>query len=198
MSKPANNNSQSVWINKSTAIYNHWSFIKCPKQTTHSSSESKGEKEWVNSKQAKCTAYTRATAMKSSFCINTDRWTFFGPTAAPLTLQGSRLDCVSVGRPALLLLWERFDEVVNTEDGDSGLCGHLEALCFDHGGLIDTGLTVVSGLAVDQIQTDPTAQHKKRIQKLSASNQADGTKVRKSRNKHIICCLCVQIIDTSA
>lgn len=84
----------------------------------------------------------------------------FGTTAAPLTLEGSRLDCVSVGWPALLLLWERFDEVVDTEDGDSGLCGHLEALCFDHGGLIDTGLTVVSGLAVDQIQTNPRAQKK--------------------------------------
>lgn len=84
----------------------------------------------------------------------------FGPTAARLTLQGSRLHCVSVGWPALLLLWERLDQVVDTEDGDSGLCGHLKALCFDHGGLIDTGLTVVSGLAVDQIQTNPRAQKK--------------------------------------
>lgn len=30
-----NNHSQPIWINKSTAIYNHWSFIKCPKKPNH-------------------------------------------------------------------------------------------------------------------------------------------------------------------
>lgn len=75
----------------------------------------------------------------------------------PLTVERSRLDRVPVGRPALLL-WEGLDEVVDAEDGDGGLRGHLQALGFDHGGLVHAGLAVVSGLAVDEVQANPGTQ----------------------------------------
>lgn len=95
--------------------------------------------------------------MKSSLCINTDDepiWT----NHSLLTLQRSRLHGVLVRLPALLRLREQFDEVVDTKDGDGSLCGKLEALCFNHGGFVHASLTVVSGLAVHQVQTNPTRQ----------------------------------------
>lgn len=107
-------------------------------------------------------AYTRATAMESSLRINTDHepiWT----NHSLLTLQRARLHGVLVRLPALLRLREQFDEVVDTEDGDGGLCGKLEALCFDHSGLVHASLTVVSGLAVHQVQTNPTRQSRKHL-----------------------------------
>lgn len=60
--------------------------------------------------------------------------------------------------PAFLRLREQFDEVVDAEDGDGGLGGKLEAFGLDHGGFVHTGLLVVSGFAVHQVQTDPTEQ----------------------------------------
>lgn len=73
-------------------------------------------------------------------------------------LQRSRLHCISVWMPAFFRLWEQFDEVIDAEDGDGSLCGKLEAFRFDHGGFVDTSLPVVSGFAVEQIQTDPARQ----------------------------------------
>lgn len=83
--------------------------------------------------------------------------------SGPISLltQRSRLHCFLVRLPALLRLWVQFDEVVDTEDGDRSLGGKLEALCLNHGGLVDASLTVVSGLAVDQVQTNPTRQNNK-------------------------------------
>lgn len=95
--------------------------------------------------------------MKSSICINTDVEPN-GTNHSLSTLQGSRLYGVSVRLPALLRLWEQFDEIINTEDGDGGLGGELQTLCLDHGGLVHAGLTVVSGLTIHQIQTNPMGQ----------------------------------------
>lgn len=104
-----NNHSQPIWINKSTAIYNHWSFIKCPKKTNHLQflwkQEPQRAREWENSKQAKCTAYTRATAMKSFLRINTDDEHFW-TNRRPLTIQSSWMHSILIWLPALLRLWE--------------------------------------------------------------------------------------------
>lgn len=139
-----------------------WAFIKCPKKQSLTvplelSVQSAGE--WENSKQAKCTAYTRATAMKSSLRINTDA-ELIRTSNSMLTLQRSWLYGIPVWLPTLLWLWEKFDEVVNAEDGDGSFGGEFEALCLDHGRLVHTSLAVVSGLAVHQVQTNPTRYKK--------------------------------------
>lgn len=92
--------------------------------------------------------------MKSSLCINTDNEPIW--TDHSLLTQRPRCDGILVRLPAFLRLGVQFDEIVNTEDGDGGLCGELEALCFNHGGFVYTSLAVVSGLAVYQVQTNPT------------------------------------------
>lgn len=91
--------------------------------------------------------------MKSSVCLNTDakQTTSNGVS----TLQRTRLHSIPVRLAVLLLLGEQFDEVVDTEDGDGGLCGKLQTLCFDRDGLVHAGLTVVSWFAVHQVQTNP-------------------------------------------
>lgn len=96
--------------------------------------------------------------MKSSLCINTDVEPIRTDRSLS-TLQRSRFHGIPVRLPALLLLGEQFNEVVDAEDGDGGLGGELEALCFDHGGLVHASLTVISGLAVHQVQTNPV-RHK--------------------------------------
>lgn len=60
-------------------IYNHLSFIKCPKKKKKKQSltvlledRAPRQREWENSKQATCTAYTRATATESFSSINTE------------------------------------------------------------------------------------------------------------------------------
>lgn len=75
----------------------------------------------------------------------------------PLPLQRPGLHGLLV-RPALLLLGEELDEVVDAEDGDGGFGGELEALGLDQGRLVDAGLAVVSGLPVQQVQTDPAGR----------------------------------------
>lgn len=65
--------------------------------------------------------------------------------------------------PALLRLWEQFDEVIDAEDGDGSLGGKLEALCLNHGWFVHTSLTVISGFAIHQIQTNPTGQQSKSL-----------------------------------
>lgn len=112
-------------------IYNQRSFIKSPTKPKRQ-----------NSNQAECTAYTRA-------CLNTDA------QQQRLTLQGTRLHGIPVRLAALLLLGEQLDEVVDTEDGDGGLRGKLQTLCFDRDGLVHAGLTVVSWFAVYQVQANP-------------------------------------------
>lgn len=72
-----------------------------------------------------------------------------------LTLQRTRLHSIPVRLAVVLLLWEQFDEVIDTENGDGCLCGKLQALCFDCDGLIHACLTVVSRFAVHQVQTNP-------------------------------------------
>lgn len=60
--------------------------------------------------------------------------------------------------PALFRLWEQFDKVIDAEDCDGSFGGELEALCLNHRGFIDTGLTVISGFAIHQVQTNPKGQ----------------------------------------
>lgn len=60
--------------------------------------------------------------------------------------------------PALLRLWEQFDKVIDAEDCDGSFSGKLEALCLNHRGFVHTGLTVISGFAIHQVQTNPKRQ----------------------------------------
>lgn len=100
--------------------------------------------------------------------INTDEhiWT----NHSFLTLQRSRLHRFLVAA-ALLRLREQLDHVVDTQDGDGRLSGKLETLCLHHGGLVHASLAVVSGLAVDQVQTDPV-RRKRRMFDIRDVNQA--------------------------
>lgn len=66
-------------------------------------------------------------------------------------MERSRFDCIPVRVPSFFWLWEQFNEVVNTKDGDGSLCGKLQALGLDHGGLVHTSLTVVSRFAIHQV-----------------------------------------------
>lgn len=97
--------------------------------------------------------------MKSSLCINTDD-ELDQTNYSLLTLQSSWLHGILVRLAALLRLWKQFDEVVDTEDGDGGLGGKFKALRFDHGGLVHASLTVISRLAIQQVQTNPVRQPK--------------------------------------
>lgn len=92
-----------------------------------------------------------------------------------LNIERSRPHCILVTTATLLRLGVQFDEVVDTKDSDGGFSGKLEALCLHHGGLVHASLTVVSGLAIDQVQTNPTRQNvvvKYRVFYITRVNQA--------------------------
>lgn len=104
----------------------------------------KEDGEWGLSKQAKCKAYIH---LKQEL------------RHVNLTLQRPRAHGVLVRLAALLGLGEELDEVVDAQDGDGRLRGELQAFGLHHGGLVHARLLVVSGLAVQQVQTDPDANH---------------------------------------
>ena len=72
-----------------------------------------------------------------------------------LAQRSTRCLATVVVSTALLGLRREFDHVVDSEDGDGGLGGELEALHFGNGGLQDAGLFVITHDAFEEIQAHP-------------------------------------------